>query len=247
MADTVGLPLPLSGAKNVRDLGGYPIPGGKTKSRRFLRSDGLHHMTASDIRTLRNYGVTRIIDLRTEMESGKSPDPVIEGVVYGSYPLIDGVQSQNLMGDLPASLLEMYKSLLDKSQPMLAAVLRDMARHQNETILFHCTAGKDRTGVLAMLLLQLAGVSAENIIADYACTEIYMKEIFDKQKEQLRRMLGTEVPGNLLESPAHVMKETLDYLCDVYGGAEAYMAEIGLTAGENGEIRLLKESLQDIL
>lgn len=247
MDNTVSKPLPLCGAKNVRDLGGYPIPGGITKKRRFLRSDGLHNLTAGDMQLLRDYGVARIIDLRTEMEIAKAPDPHIEGIAYCSYPLFDGVQSQNLMGNLPESLEAMYKALLNKSGTMLAAVLRDMAAHHTQTILFHCTAGKDRTGVLAMLLLQLAGVSPQDIIADYACTEVYMKEIFDRQKEQLRRILGAEVPGNLLESPASTMTETLTYLQEKYRGAEAYMADIGLTVGENGEIALLKKSLQDIL
>ena len=218
----VSKPLPLEGAKNVRDLGGYPAAGGFTAGGAFLRGDGLHSLTPRDIRALEDYGVRLVIDLRSQMEAERQPDPFTgSGLIKRVHvPMLDRMNSNNFEGPLPSCLFEIYSGLLDESARDIGRVMVLMAGERQGACLFHCTAGKDRTGVLAMLLLDLAGVSGESILADYSMSEVYMEEIFSPQREMMRRL---HLPDFLLRSPADQMARTLEFLRENYTGARKYL------------------------
>lgn len=235
-------PLNLEGAFNVRDLGGYVNKNGiELKRQMFLRSDGLQNLTECDCRFLKEYGVRLVIDLRTDMELEREPSKMrdYEEVEYINIPLIDNVQSNGLKGLLPNSLQELYIGLLDNSKDLIKEILGSMVEHKDECVLFNCTAGKDRTGVIAMLLLNLAEVSDEVIIEDYRVTEGNMKSVFHKQKEEMKA-LGFEVPEFLLKSEKEYMEETLEYFKEKYGSSKRYMSEIGLS---HEEIEILENKL----
>lgn len=226
----VSRPLDLEGAGNVRDLGGYPTSSGLvTLPHVFLRADGLSRLTCADVRFLEDYGVTLVVDLRSRQEAERERDPFGEGsaypeVAYRSVPLLDQVRSSQYQGSLlPSSMAEVYRSLLDDSAVEIGKTMELLADAQG-TALFHCSAGKDRTGVVAMLLLKLAGVSDKDVIADYAATQVYMEDRFKVQREELAQR-GMNLPDSFFESRPRDMEETLSHLRTAYGDAQRYLLE----------------------
>lgn len=234
----VNRPLSLQGAFNVRDLGGYPLQdGGVTRRGVFYRADGTHALTAEDVKTLRGLGVTLAVDLRLPVEVERQPSRLAgcTGIRYENVAMFDGIQSAFLQNGVPASLSSLYESLLEHSRKQYARVFRLFLENEGAS-LFHCTAGKDRTGVVAMLLLRLAGVDEGLVAADYAASEQHLRPLFEQQREQVRRM-GIDAPDYIFQSPAEEMKKVLAYLQQVYGGAEEYLRCCGLSAGETTALK----------
>lgn len=236
----ISQPLALFGAKNVRDLGGYPTGASLvTKKQAFLRGDALHNLTGEDCRQLFDYGVRCVIDLRSAEEIGRAPDrlsvkyPEIE---YVHIPIQDHIHGARYTEDFPPSMWQLYGWILDDSGDKLRAVFETMARLPNDCVLFHCTGGKDRTGIVAMLLLELAGVEDALIIEDYAVTAENMKDIFPLQTAQLEAM-GLTVPPHVMESPPENMVYALEHLRSRYGSAEKYLLRIGLSEEQIACIR----------
>lgn len=232
-------PLPLQGAYNVRDLGGYPAGGGRlTKHKAFLRADSLANLTADDRKFLYDYGVRLVIDLRSEMETKRNPDALDSQMEYFNFPLMDNIQSTLLKGQMPHDMSAMYISLVENSKTTLAAIFRKIAGAEG-CVLYHCTAGKDRTGIVTMLLLKLAGVSDELVLADYSVTEQYMQPLFKKQK-QMVEAAGIEVPDFVFQSKPEFMQKLLAYLQQHYETPEKYLLQAGLN---DLTIEQLKEKL----
>ncbi|RYG94163.1 MAG: tyrosine-protein phosphatase, partial [Alphaproteobacteria bacterium] len=169
--------LPVVGTYNVRDLGGYRAAMGETRWRRVLRADGLHRLDDAGMAVLVGEGVTTVIDLRHADELAHQPNP-FEGnpaVRYHNVSLFDQLSpTPKPGGDL---LLDLYKLALAERQDAIAAVLTTIAEAPEGVVLFHCTAGKDRTGIVAALLLGLVGVDADMIVEDYALTAGYLAPI----------------------------------------------------------------------
>lgn len=215
----------VPGAKNVRDLGGYLGEHGQPfAKRRFFRSAGLHQLDARGIEAIRALGVGRIIDLRSSFEARRWPDalrddPVID---YVHIPMLDRIQSSfvSAQEDFPASMAELYIDLLENYKPSFLRLMQLLADPAVEVTLFHCTAGKDRTGVTAMLLLGFAGVSRADIVADYTPSEWLAEQ----------GPIHPGVPHYLFESKAETMHATLDYIETLYGGIPGYLSAIGVDA-----------------
>lgn len=233
--------LPLEGARNVRDLGGYPTQDG-TVTRRgvFLRGDSTAGLTDGDVALLKEKGVTLVIDMRSGLETGKEPSRLRgeEGIRYENIVLFDGVQSSAFQGKLPEDMGGLYVHLLDTCRETYRGLFQLLARNQGAS-LFHCTAGKDRTGVVAMLLLQLAGVEDRIIVDDYAETERYMGPVLQKKLEWLRAE-GIDVPEAVLRALPQSMEKTLGHLYQTYGGAYEYLRACEMT---KEEINLLRKKL----
>lgn len=223
-------PLKLDGAHNVRDLGVYEnVDGVKLKEHQFLRADGLHSLTPEDQEKLYAYGVRAVIDLRSRMEAEQSPC-VWEGsdsVQYYGIPLLDEINSNQMKGGFPDSMSQLYVGLLEKNKEEFAQMLKISSEYPSDCVLFHCTAGKDRTGVTAMLLLGLADVDRDVIVADYSASGQYMDKVFAKQKEQMLQF-GIHVPAYVLESRPEEMEKTLTFLQDKYGGIHGYLRSLPL-------------------
>lgn len=237
----VSSPLPLEGAKNVRDLGGYPCARGITRNHMFLRSDGLHEIVEADKEYLYDYGVRCVIDLRTPSETEQDPN-LMQGyrdIEYVNVPLKDDMQSEGFSKKFPVTMGEMYVNLLDNSKEQMRQIFAKMANYPDRCVLFNCRAGKDRTGTVAMLLLKLAKVDDDTIVEDYAATEINMRELFIRQKQQLREIIG-EFPDYLFMSKKEDMHVTLQHLKERYKTAESYLREIGVSTEK---INILKEKI----
>lgn len=237
--------IPLEGAYNVRDVGGYPTQdGGTTNWKTFLRADGLNALTEDAQDTLIDYGVRTIIDLRSETELADEPNVFAESdrVKYVNIPLLPA-NNRPTPDEMPRDLLTIYKLILDDCQQRVLDVMSTLAESDTFPALVHCTAGKDRTGVITALMLDLAGVNDKTIAEDYALTGVYLQPKLDmireKAKESGRDMTAFEP---LLLSEPDAMKATLQYLDENYGGAEKYLRTIGLS---EDQIALLKTKMLD--
>ena len=233
--------LPVAGTYNVRDLGGYAAANGETRWRRFLRADGLHRLDEAGMAALVGEGVTTVIDLRHADELAHQPNPFGSNpaVRYHNVSLFDQLSpTPKPGGDL---LLDLYKLALAERQVAIASVLTTIAEAPEGVVLFHCTAGKDRTGIVALLLLALAGVEADVIVEDYAQTgrmiAPMVEEIIAKAVER-----GADVDAfrPLLASEPATMVATIAHLSEQYGSVTEYLQIIGLS---DATIALLQHRL----
>lgn len=227
-ASFVASPLPLKRAHNVRDLGGYPRMGaaGRTRAGAYLRGDSLHRLKRGDIECLRGYGLTRVIDLRSPFELRLWPSPFAKralGVEYVSIPMMDQLNSSGFKGNLPTCMFDVYRSILDDDADDIRRVFE--ALDCSGCVAFHCRAGKDRTGVIAMLLLDLAGVPESEIIEDYAATGRYMYRSLLWQRRLVSVFLRRRIPRCMLEAKPEDMARTLAYLRERYGDARTYLVQ----------------------
>lgn len=239
MAIEIGQPLPLKGTCNTRDLGGYPTQdGSRTRWGFALRSDSLHGIEEADFTYLKEYGIKTVIDLRSEEECRRQPTRLARtsGIQYFHIPLLDEMHSSQFSGKFPDSLGELYIRLLEDSGPQIGKVLRTI-HDQEGALIFNCTAGKDRTGLIAMLLLDLAGVPQEEIVSDYTSSAVNMEPIFSAQKRHLHA-LGYEFPTHAFTSSPEDIQSAIDHIYTRWGGAKEYILSLGLSIHEIQRLRL---------
>lgn len=221
----------LCGMENLRDLGGYPLAG--RGSERFTRWGSLYRgdlpkqVTQADRQRLRELGITTVVDLRSKEEIERKPDPLAQelGIRYLHCPLA-GDGRVPAPDEVPLSYMEMADGT-----GQMAGALRAIAEAP-QAVLFHCTAGKDRTGILAMLLLSLAGVAREDILADYQISETYLAEII-----QLIQLRVPDLAAFAGQSRREYLEECMDLLLDKYGSVPDYLRAAGLTDGELETLR----------
>ena len=186
----------LEGSSNFRDLGGYPAAGGKTvKWGHIYRSADIGKLTDGDLKTLQHQHITVDCDLRGPDEVSKSPDRLPAGVAYVNLPagsenvrLGTNYATMNLDSMMRATYTR-TDHLKAKYKPLFDQLL---GLDDSNALLFHCTAGKDRTGIGAALVLSALGVDRATILKDYAATDVYWKQ----GREQLARMMGPGSNGN---------------------------------------------------
>ena len=240
--------LDVPGAYNVRDLGGYrTIDGKPTRFRAFLRADSLHNLTESAKTGLIEYGVRTVIDLRRTLETVETPNMLagVEGVEYVHMNMIGdtnppGYDSPPAEDQSTAAWTSnTYRVLLDKRQEVISETLVKLAGSEGHTAMYHCAAGTDRTGIISALLLGLAGVPEDVIIADYALSahglrRRYLAEGIPEFLEG--KDFSLEEPPQFM-APPEAMERTLTHLEDQYGGIESYVRHIGLTDAHIAYIR----------
>lgn len=233
--------LRLEHAGNLRDMGGYETSnGGVTAFGRLLRSGGLSKLTADEWKRLTDYGVRTVIDLRSEAEILTQPDQVPQGVAWHHCPLQTGQIDQGNIVDSAAkafagSLTEGYQSMVREHGELLAAALKKLIQElERGAVLFHCTAGKDRTGVLASAVYYLCGVAAEDIVADYEVTFTYNRSSLNRLIESMEEETERNMRPFLLSEP-----ESMDRLISCYEeiGLEDYLKSKGLTGEELAKLR----------
>lgn len=222
--------LAIKGTYNVRDLGGYATALGETQYRRLLRADALHRLDEDGVAELVETGVTTVIDLRHGDELRHQPNPFSSHgtMLYHNVSLLDGL-APSLMhdGDL---LLELYKLALVERQAAIARVLQIIADAPPGAVLFHCTAGKDRTGIVAALLLGVAGVADEIIVEDYSLTAAMIAPIIAEITEgAVARGADPQSFQRLLASEPATMVATLAFIAAEFGTVQAYLEKIGLS------------------
>jgi protein-tyrosine phosphatase len=205
--------LHFPGLLNARELGGLPtLDGATTRSRSLLRSDDLVQLTDAGVQALADYGVRTVVDLRWPAEVAARPHPRALGerqVRYHRISLLAGDEMEwaSLSGECTK---EMWKcAVLEHTRPQLKAVLEIIAGAATGPLLFHCVAGKDRTGLLAALLL--------------AASTAHLADAYMQRYANLDRAEILEA----LRCPEEGVHNMLAYLAQ-YGGAAGYLRAIGL-------------------
>ena len=232
--------LAWEGLFNARDLGGYPTAdGGQTRWGAVVRSASLTGLTPAGRAALIGYGVRCIVDLRLPGEVAAHPNPFAQpdghDIVYANLSFVDPTAAPP---EDALTLAEGYKRMLDLFQREVAAVMAAIAAAPEGGVLVHCAAGKDRTGLIAALLLGLVAVETETIAADYALSAEYLRARDEEwlrngpgeraeREERLRRFAPT----------ATVMVAVLDHLAERHGGVEAYLLQAGVAPADLARLR----------
>ena len=195
--------LEWAGCRNMRDLGGLPTgDGGTTRWRSIVRADSLDRLTPEGWNSLHAYGVRTVVDLREADEL--NPDVVRPaGITVVNVPLDDNADTafwyRCTDDDIDGTPLY-YRPFLDRKADRCAAALTAVARAGPDGVVVHCGIGRDRTGLVALLLLALAGVSPEAIIDDYALSGERLRRHFDRDDDPVAErlaLLGTTIAGAL--------------------------------------------------
>lgn len=251
---------------NARALTALPLAdGGTLASRVLFRSDGLGALTPDGVASLASLGIGTVVDLRTEGERAAAPDvlPADGSVELLELPVLGGDMAgmaRQLLGSQDgAAPTEMQLAQLADSIPTIESLYLDILREGSQRfarlaravidrdgterpgVLFHCTAGKDRTGVAAAVLLSVAGVTREGIIADYTLTGVNLQRGFAQQLLGMVAQTGIPVTPRLrelaTESPAEAIESALDWVRDEHGDAARYLQQGGLSADEIDKLR----------
>ena len=234
---------PTASYVNFRDLGGHATPSGIVRRGVLFRSDSLAHCDAGDIeRLVTTHRVRTVVDLRREHEVEAAPMDGLRdaGVHVEHRSLIDPAVPPLLTPDLlDGTLAERYCSILDTSGAQFVSVLGLVADPANHPLVFQCAAGKDRTGLVAAIVLQVLGVDDAAITEDYAKTAAVVDLLV--ARFAARMPPGRDPPGpRIMSAEAATMQTALDWLRDHHGGAEPYLLAHGMPAGA---IATLREAL----
>lgn len=231
--------LGWEGCFNARDLGGYEtVDGRETRWGAIMRADNLARLTETGREALVDHGVRSIVDLRLPAEIQEHPNPFAEpgphGIAYTNVSLLDPAANP----PPESTLAEGYSRWLDQFQPAIGAIMTAIAQAPEGGVLIHCMGGKDRTGVISALLLELVGVPRDTIGADYALTAECLRPL---DEEWLENGPGERADRERQQAKyaarAEVMHEVLDHLDERYGGVEAYLQEAGATPENIARLR----------
>jgi protein-tyrosine phosphatase len=218
----------LSCSYNTRELGGIKTADGNiTQNNVYWRSDVPLQPAAEDIEKLLTARITTIIDMRTDEEVKKSPDMLSEtaGFIYYNFPISEG-------SGVPESLEAVPYSYMDiATAKNMSEVLKVLAEAESG-VLYHCTAGKDRTGVVSAIILMLCGVERETIVRDYVVSREY-------NHKRLAAFLEAHpwVDRNIVLANEKSMNGFIDMFNTKFGNVECYFEAIGLTAQYTDIIR----------
>ena len=259
--------IELDGLVNMRDLGGLPTrDGGRVTPGRLIRSDNLQDLSEADVRRLVDeLGVTDVVDLRSETElhlSGPGPLHEVESLTHHHHSLLAAKQPEQSTDDVARQALPTrdeastdepareepvrdaafwaghYLGYLANRPDSVAAALDVVARAEGPVVV-HCAAGKDRTGTVIALALDVAGVPREEIVADYVLSAERIEAI-------IGRLVPLEPYGKALERQkiadqtprAETIEQILAALDERWGGAEGFLREHGWTDADVERLRL---------
>ena len=233
----------LEGAVNFRDQGGYPTENGRfVRWRRLFRSDSLHDLTESDVQTITGtLGLTTIVDLRSinsVLEDGRGL-LALSGIAYHNYPFLErrGIEPPTSGSDPGERLTAIYQWILLNAGTLMAQAFNALAQDVNQPALFHCNAGKDRTGVLGATLLSVLGVSREDVVADFLMTN----EVIDGILARIKKMPGfQDSTRDGIMAPQSAIEKFLDVMQREFGGPESYLLRHGV---QQETINVFKESM----
>lgn len=248
--------LMVDSIENIRDLGGYSTANNtQTRWRSFVRADHFQAWTPKTQQTLIEYGVKLVIDLRAPHEAKAQPNSFAGSghVTYLNLPLMpdevhSGDRFQGLLNTLQDNA-EMYIFMLDECKLPIGGIFTAMATHHLPTTVipttvFHCHAGKDRTGIIAALLLSLAGADDAAIAKDYALSGEYLSEHLKKLRAESLARPDDTMRYNVLDTVTEdSMLTTLRHLRERHGDTPAYLRACGVS---DAHIDVLRDMLIDV-
>jgi len=236
--------IPLRGCFNFRDLGGYPAADGRSVVwRRLFRSDGLHHLTPEDVALLRGeIGLGEIIDLRSsgELRADGRGALAAEPIRFHHLPLFDRETDRRTHPDYDpdtVTLADRYYFLAELAKDALRQVLVVLAEADAAAV-YHCAAGKDRTGIVSAIVLSILGVPDEIIVADYAASRENLDAIIERllSSKGYRGMLEA-LPPDTMHADPETMISFLARLTAQYGSMRAYAVDAGVPEEQIEKLR----------
>ncbi|GAA3871640.1 tyrosine-protein phosphatase PtbB [Leifsonia kafniensis] len=235
--------IAVDGTFNLREPAGYPAAHGVTRSGVLYRSDGLKGLTDRGRAELAELGVHTIIDLRDDFEREVQPDAIDDLEIETVHiPVYEGSAAANSGPGI--TLPSMYESIVVEHGEVVVRALRLIASPDAGPVLVHCTAGKDRTGIVIALALRAVGVAPDVVIADYARSESNLAGEWLEAMVALTSRFGIadtpELRGIMGSTPAEVMAELLRLIDERYGSVTDYLLSQGFTADD---VRLLETKL----
>ena len=240
--------LAWDGLLNVRDLGGHPTEeGGETRFGEIVRADTVRRLSDEGWQAVLDYGIRTIVDLRTDGERQADPPAELPVTVVhvpfleedeGVFKEVEAAASSAT--DYADATRAVYLIFLERFRSNVAAAIAAIADAPQGGVVVHCMGGKDRTGLATAFLLRMAGVSIEDIAADYALSEERLKPRHDvwlaeaetdAERERLRRIAAT---------PSDSMVGVLEEIERRYGSVESYLRAGGAPedVGERVRARL---------
>jgi protein-tyrosine phosphatase len=248
--------IELEGPANFRDLGGYETRDGRTvRTRQVYRSDSLSYMTDADVQhCVDQLGIDTVIDLRAGHEVDQFSHGPLEatGVRFLHRPVVDETRREHIVRDPGAPAPELmspasiYLMMLERFADRLTDVVRLIADPATHPVVFHCAAGKDRTGIVAALVLGALGVDDETIVADYVLTAEHMPLLVERHRAvAAERGVDAEVGDPHFAAEAEAMRGVLtgleaNYARDGISGVEGYLLANGLG---DASLAILRDSL----
>lgn len=225
--------IPFAGASNFRDLGGYHASDGRvTRWGRLYRSDALQDLTENDVVLLRSLGIVTVVDLRSAAEVERTGRGLLAGEsirFVNPSVLRNDVEEKRLASELDEDYLsQRYLQYLEEGGPAFVRAFEEMAIIENYPMVFNCFFGKDRTGVLAALVLSCLGVDDQTIVDDYALTTTRMQFIIEKlQGDPVYRETIERAHPLVLAANAATMSQFLRNLNSHFGGARSWALSAG--------------------
>lgn len=253
--------LPIKTVCNPRDLGGYVgFEGRKVKAHRLLRTGKISNISEHDRQFLCNYGLCKIIDLRSPLEIKMAPDQEIPGVEHFNISISDEDNTQGGKRDLKKvfeiynqdqyagfkMMCERYKSHVTKPHALksLREILEIFANTEDGAVLYHCSEGKDRTGLVTVVMLYILGVDFETIRQDYLYSNYMLnnyRAIRDRRFKEDGKNLKFRANMRTLGSVSDAFIDTsLIVINERYGGLDNFI-ESGIHVGPE-----LRDTLRDL-
>jgi protein-tyrosine phosphatase len=233
----------LENAFNFRDVGGVAVEhGGRVRRGWVYRSDGLHRIGAADVEILARLGITDVFDLRSDSELARDGVGPFAGehARHHHVPLVKRSLSP-FDPDIDwrtVNLRDRYVEMLEEGGPSIRTIFDALAESGGAPIVFHCSGGKDRTGVVAALLQRTLGVSDEVVVDDYSSSESHLRAATTDLRAGLDGLgLDETAIAYLTSSPPERMRYTLAELDRRWGSTARYLRSIGVAERTETEIR----------
>ena len=235
--------LSLSNAFNFRDLGGVSAgAAGCVRRGRVYRSDGLHRVDDADIEALTALGIADVFDLRSEAELARDGIGRFAGerARHHHTPLVK-ISLSPFDPDIDwatVNFRDRYLEMLEEGGAAVLAIFSALAAPQAAPLVFHCSGGKDRTGVMAALIQRTLGVADDDILEDYAVSEGLLQAAANGVRSRLDALgLSTDAIAYLTSSPPDRMRYTLDELDRRWGSTRAYLRWAGVSEAVEQSMR----------
>jgi protein-tyrosine phosphatase len=250
IADSVKREVKLEGAINFRDIGGYTTWDGKhVKWGKIYRAAALNKLTATDFNSLHKLSLAVIADFRGPYEVKAAPDLVPDGIQRISLPAgSENIGDSNYMKNMTrlqnrdSFLIAFYSDLTPFKERYTAVFDALLQLPKDSSLVFHCSAGKDRTGIAAALVLSALGVQEETIMQDYLATNYYRRKENERAIPAMIKMYGLSeaTAKNMMAAREEYLQATFNSIKARYGSVNNYLEkEFGLTAQKTKLLRAL--------
>lgn len=234
--------LRLESVHNARHLGGHPTASGQpTIAADLVRSGSLSELTPAGMEALCAHGVRTVVDFRSAAERDVHPTPDLSarGITVVGAPVFenDALPDSLAQRDHYPGHAAIYRDFLTGGGDAYRALCETIAANEGG-VLFHCSVGKDRTGVAAALLLGLAGVPDDHIVADYARSARELAPVVEERAARFQeRGISPHIGRLMMDAPPEAMEATLDFIRERWGSAAGYLGALGLDAEAVAAVR----------